>query len=96
MKRVLKKSLFLCCCVCVCACGQPEQNEVIEEDSGALSITFVPSSEDIPQEESSDFKEETDDFYIIMEQEESVDVALCNAMNRKLSREKIVVLLCFV
>ena len=89
MKRVLRKSLFLCCCIFLCACGQAEQKEVTEEDSGTLSITFVPKSEDTSSLEWDNLEEQRNDSNFIVEDIKSpVDVALCNAMNRKLSREK--------
>ena len=86
MKRVLKKILFLCCFIFLCACGQAEHNEVTEKDSSTLSITFVPKSEDTSMSNENDSENYKAD-YIEIEVESPVDVTLCNAMNRKLSRE---------
>ena len=87
--------ILLLCCIFCCACGQAEQNEVTEEDFGTLSITFIPQREDSSQEEWVDSnveikKDNSNVTYIepIKELKPPVDVALCNAMNRKLSREK--------
>ena len=87
MKQVLKKILFLCCCIFLCACGQAEHNEVTEKDSSTLSITFVPKSEDTSTSNEDDLENYKAD-YIEIEVQLPVDVAFCNAMNRKLSREK--------
>ena len=87
MKQALKKALFLCCCVFVCACGQLEQEEVVENGSSTLSVTIVPKSEDTSTSNEDDFENYKAD-YIEIEVQLPVDVAFCNAMNRKLSREK--------